>query len=248
MVVRQEINKDGFTCFYKKQANGTEMLLPKYQIDMTGCPKSPAIICCPGCMGGMHADVDKVVEGDEIKTIPKTFGAGNNSLRYSCPSFCLYEYTKKTETEPTVDRFTMFVNFVGKNNFTPGNNVVRDWFKGKAAISAFTVKQAKEFGLDEITPEEEKKIANMPMKRKTTEKIEEEDFIDVSQDSLRKKFLKRHDKEEDEILTQREDDFLEEVLEEETLPCVTKPPISTMVPKKMFKPSTSNYSKKNKIK
>lgn len=249
MSVRQETNKDGFVCYFKKQANGTETLLPKYQIDMTGCPKSPAIICCPGCMGGMHADVDKVVEGDEIKTIPKTFGAGNNSLRYSCPSFCLYEYTKKTETEPTVDRFTMFVNFVGKNNFTPGNNVVRDWFKGKTAIADFAKKQAIEFGLDEgVTPEEEKKIAKMPMKRKTTEKIEEDDTIDVSQDALRKKFLHRHDS--DEIYTQVEDDddndFIEDVLTPPVAVVVPKTPVSTMVPKKMFKPSTttSNYSKK----
>jgi len=242
-MVRQEINESGFTCYFKKDAKGVEHLLPKYQIDLIPCPKNPAIICCPGCMDGMRADVDVEVLGDKIKRVPKTFGQGNNSLRYTCPNMCLYEYTKKTETEPTVDRFTMFVNVVGKNNFTPGNNVVRDWFKGKAAIEAFAKKQAIEFGLDEgVSIEEEKKIAGM--KRKDTEKIPEDTTVDVSQDTLRKKFLRRH--EEEEIFTQQDDlDDIPEVVEDEWgNEIAPHMKVSTMVPKKMFTPTSSNYSKK----
>ena len=268
MPVRQETNKDGFVCYYKKQPNGTETLLQRYQIVIEDlCPLQPAKIPCPGCMRAMTVETEDKIEGSKVVNVPKHFGKGNNALKYTCPNSCIYEYTRKGESESRIDRFSMFVNFSGKpNDYSPRSNVVSEWESGKKAIKAYADAQAIEFGLDEgVTPEEEKKIAKMPMKRKTTEKIEEEEgTIDVSQDTLRKKFLRRHDS--DEIYTQRpeeDDDFIEEVLEEEDIyskaerlgmdviesnpaRLVPKTPVSTMVPKKMFKPSTttSNYSKK----
>ena len=248
MPVRQETNKDGFVCYYKKQPNGTETLLQRYQIVIEDlCPLQPAKIPCPGCMGAMTVETEDKIEGSKVVNVPKCFGKGNNALKYTCPKFCIYEYTRRGESESRIDRFSMFVNFSGKpNDYSPRSNVVSEWESGKKAIKAYADAQAEEFGLDEgVTPEEEKKIAKMPMKRKTTEKIEEDDTIDVSQDTLRKKFLHRHDS--DEIYTQRydeDDDFIEDVLTPPIVVEVPKTPVSTMVPKKMFKPSTSNYSKK----